>query len=405
MDVYHNGNFQSGRRGSRLTAVPVQQTFLWGRQEILVPAVYVGQAGAVLDVCARIPVEDMAAFLRKWPKERRLSLDTQEDYEQIDADNPGSRDFLVEMSLDDAPLKLSSSSSINWYPEEVFRMGNEASAPAQEDEWTNDLHAEKLMEAYGCSRECCWHFGRLNYNWNGEPILAPRKISLAFQAQPTPVTAGYFTTALDAAGRLLASLGQNQAASSLEESEDSAFEQPEASSLVAHEEPAFGETEELAFGQTERPAAPADSAGHLPPSNGSLEEQTIKIAHPGTGQEYTLTLHDCRQTRHDFTDIGAEGILYPEYCQMLSYHISPDIGCDLFDIRDCADSDKPRKSEGSEKPSDASGATAVFLAGKSPSPERRTAVSSMHFEPVPEIRWRMVFQVRTKPRMEVSFVI
>ena len=345
MDVYHNGNFRSGKRGSKLTAVPVQRNFLWEKQEILVPAVYVGKAGAVLDVCARIPVADMAAFLKKWPRERRLSLNTQEDYEQIDADNPGSRDFLVEMSLDDTPLKLSFSSSINWYPEEVFRMGNEAQAPAREDEWTNDLDAEKLMEAYGCSRECCWHFGRLNFNWNGEPILSPRKISLTFQAQPTPVTVGYFTTAIDAAGRLLVS---------------------------------------------------ADQTG-----NG----QTIKVTHPTTGQEYTLTLHECQQTRHDFTDIGAEGVLYPECNQMLSYHISPEISRNLFEIRDCADPDKPRKKEDSEKTCGTSGATAVFMAGKNPIPERRTAVSSLHFEPVPEIRWRMVFQVQTRPRMEVSFAL
>lgn len=390
MDVYHNGNFRSGKRGSKLTAVPVQRNFLWGKQEILVPAVYVGKAGAALDVCARIPVADMAAFLKKWPRERRLSLNTQEDYEQIDADNPGSRDFLVEMSLNDTPLKLSFSSSINWYPEEVFRMGNEAQAPAREDEWTNDLDAEKLMEAYGCSRECCWHFGRLNFNWNSEPILSPRKISLTFQAQPTPVTVGYFTTAIDAAGRLLVSINQEQVASD----------------LAACGKPT----------QPEHAAAPADSvtsaesAGQQPSSNGISEEptakgQTIKVTHPTTGQEYTLTLHECQQTRHDFTDIGAEGVLYPEYSQMLSYHISPEISRDLFEIRDCADPDKPRKKEDSEKTSCASGATAVFMVGKNPIPERQTAVSSLHFEPVPEIRWRMVFQVQTRPRMEVSFAL
>lgn len=383
MDVYHNGNFRSGKRGSKLTAVPVQRTFLWGKQEILIPAVYVGQAGAALDVCARIPVADMAAFLKKWPKERRLSLNTQEDYEQINADNPGSQDFLAEMSLDDTPLKLSFSSSINWYPEDVFRMGNEAQTPAQEDEWTNDLDAEKLMEAYGCSRECCWHFGRLNFNWKVEPILSPRKISLTFQAQPTPVTVGYFTTAIDAAGHLLVSTDQDQAASNLAERGKPTLGQPEHSST---------------------------SVEHQPPSNGISEEPTdkgltIKITHPTTGQEYTLTLHECQQTRHDFTNIGAEGILYPEYSQMLSYHISPEVSRDLFDIRDCAEGDKPRKKGDSEKICGTSGATAVFLAGKNPIPERRTAVSSLHFEPVPEIRWRMVFQVLTKPRMEVSFAL
>ena len=333
MDVYHNGNFRGGSRGSRLAPVPIQRTFLWEKQEILVPAVYVGPAGAVLDVCARIPVEDMAGFLKKWPRERRLALAAPEDYEQVDADNPGSQDFLVEMSLDGTPLQLASSSSINWYPESVFRMGNEASAPAQEDEWTNGPEAEQLMETYGCSRGCCWHFGRLNFNWTGEPVLSPKKLSLDFRAQLSPVTAGYFTTAADTAG------------------------------------------------------------------------QTVKVAHPATGQEYTVTLHECLQTRHDFADMGAPGVLYPEHACMLSYSVSPEISRDLFDIRDCANGDKPRKKAAPGEHSRSDGAAAVFLAGKSPVPQRRMAASSMYFEPVEEIRWRIVFQVRKKPHMEVSFVI
>lgn len=424
MEVYHNGNFRSGRRGSKLAPVPIQRTYVWGGQEILVPAVYVGQAGAALDVCAQIPVADMAAFLKKWPRERRLALNTREDYEQINGDNPGSQDFLAEMSLDDTPLQLSFSSSINWYPEEVFRMGNESLAPAKEGEWTNDLDAEKLMEAYGCSRECCWHFGRLNFNWKGEPILSPRKISLTFQAQPTSVTVGYFTTSIDGAGRLLVSAGQNQAASNLAECRKpgqpeclqpspGSQEQPELSPCrQKHLQPSIDQSGDtwLSAGQPEPSTASANPAGHQPPSIGFSEEptdrgRTIKAIHPATGQEYTLTLHECQQTRHGFTEMGAEGILYPEYCQMLSYHITPEISRSLFDIRDCSDGDKPRKKEGSEKNSGTSGASAVFMAGRNPIPERQTAVSSLHFEPVPEVRWRMVFQVLTKPSMEINFAL
>lgn len=161
MDVYHNGNFLNTRfagtvrQRGRLTALPVHQTFLWESQELFIPALYTGKAGTVLDVCVKIPIEDMAAYLKKWPKERRLALKTPEDYEQLDADNPGSRNFRAEMSLNDMPVKLSSYCSINWYPETVFRMGNENPAPAQDDEWKNDRAAEMLMEAYGCDRESC----------------------------------------------------------------------------------------------------------------------------------------------------------------------------------------------------------------------------------------------------------
>lgn len=56
MEVYHDNNiWGKGRPETKLTAIPVNRSFLWDKQEILIPAVYVGNAGAALDVCAKIP--------------------------------------------------------------------------------------------------------------------------------------------------------------------------------------------------------------------------------------------------------------------------------------------------------------------------------------------------------------
>lgn len=334
MDVYHNENvWGKGRTGSKLDAFPVKRTVLWGGQEIFIPAVYAGRAGAILDVCAKIPIEDMAAFLRKWNQERRLSLKTPEEYEQLDADNPSCRDFTVEMSLDGAPLTLRMSSNLNWYPEIVFQMGNEN--PAQDEEWENDKAAEKLMEAYGCDRGSCWHFGRLSYDWKEEPVLSPQEISLTFQARTFSVTAGHFTT------------------------------------------------------------------------GASCDGTEIRVLHPTTGQEYTLMLHGCEQTRQSFADIGAKGMIYPECFRILSYSITPEIDRSLFSIRDCADGDRPRKGNApKESCSDSSdGPTAVFMAYKSDTPDRLAAASSLHFEPVEEIRWRMVFEIKSKDDMEIRLSV
>lgn len=356
MNVYHGGSIQGfGRTGTKLTKIPVQKTFFWENQEIFLPAVYVGEAGAVLDVCAKLETADMAAFLKKWNKDRRLSLKTREEYEQIEAENPGSRNFRVETNLNDIPLKLSSFSSINWYPESVFRMGNETCAPTRTDEWDNDPDAEKLMEAYACDRECCWHFERLNYCWTEAPVLLPREIALTFQAEAISVTAGHFTTFTEASGQLRVS--------------------------------------------SEAPAAASS------PTEIGKEGNTVKTIHPVTGREYRLTLYECEQTRHSFDHIGAEDMSYPEYCHMLSYGISPEIDRRLFDIRDCADGDQPRKKEVSEKSGGSQGATALFMAGKTAVPHRQMAASSMHFEPVSEIRWRMVFQILPKEEMKIRFSI
>lgn len=334
MEVYHNGNFHgTGRTSERLSPIPIRQSFLWEGQELYIPAIYLGQAGAVLDICAKFSMEDMSAFLRKWDKERRLSLRTPEDYELLEADNPSCRDFLAEMSLDGSPLQLGMGCCLNWYPEEVFRMGNEEEAPAQEEEWANDANAELLMENYGCDRASCWHFGRFSYHWKGDTILSPKKIALTLRQKMISVTACRFTT------------------------------------------------------------------------TPSCKKTMYKAIHPITGQEYTLTLLECEPFRHSFEGIGKKGILYPEYSQLLSYSISPEISRELFDIRDCGENDHPKAVDSSQNHGKEDGPTAVFMAGKSSNPERRTAVSALHFEPVEEVRWRAVFQIQPKPDIEISFDI
>ncbi len=332
MDVYHDNNiWGKGSPETKLTALPINHSFLWEEQEILIPAVYVGKAGAVLDVCAKIPIEDMAAFLKKWDYKRRMSLKTPEEFEQIDADNPGSREFVVEICLDGTPLVLRMSSSLRWYPESVIQMGN--ANPASEDGFENNKSAEEWMRAYSCNKGCCWYFERLSYNWNGEPILSPQKISLAFRANLISITAGHFST------------------------------------------------------------------------GGSCDGKTVKTADPITGQEYTLTLHSCEQIRNSFAEIGAKGVVYPECCQILSYSIAPEIDHSLFCIRDCAEGDHPRMGDTQEPPSGSNGPTAVFMAGKNAAPDNRMAVSSLHFEPVSEVQWRMVFQIKPKNDTEISFPI
>lgn len=333
MDVYHDRNiWGKGRPETKLTECPVGQTFLWEQQEILVPAVYVGTAGAALDVCAKIPTEEMAAFLKKWDAPRRMSLRTPEEFEQIEADNPAGREFTAALQLNATPLIQSMRSSMRWYPEAVIQMGNAGSAG--EDRFENNRAAEEWMTAYDCDRAWCWYFERISYNWSGQPILSPRSLTLTFQATPLSITAGHFTTDVSCDGKI------------------------------------------------------------------------IKVSHPVTGQEYTLTLHGCAQTRQSFSGIGAKGVIYPEYCQILSYSITPQTDRSTFDIRDCAEGDHPKKSD-SQKSSireDGSFASTLFLAGKNAVPGRLTAVSALHFQPVEEVRWRIVFQIKPKEDMEIRLL-
>lgn len=60
-----------------------------------------------------------------------MSLKTSEEFEQIDADNPRSRESTVEISLDGVPLARRMSSSLRWYPNNIVQLG--IINPANED--------------------------------------------------------------------------------------------------------------------------------------------------------------------------------------------------------------------------------------------------------------------------------
>ncbi len=338
MDIYHNQSIhEQNGHGEKLTPLTVNQTFFWEGQEIYIPVVYLGKAGVVLDVCAKISLKAMTGFLQKWNQARRLSLKTPEDYEQMEAENPTARDFNIEMSLDKIPLENSMSSSLYWYPPSIFQLLNEESAAeertnAQENK--NSPHAEKLMAAYDCDRECLWRISRHSFDWNEAPILSPQNISLTLRADTLSMTAGHFTTDF-----------------------------------------------------------PCDYRNR----------KSLKILQPVTGKEYTLTLHGCEQTKANINDITDKNLIYPECLLELSYTISPQISREFFDILDCNESEPARTRNGDENTCNSGGATAIFLAGKSARKDFQTAVSSLHFTPVTTVRWRIVFHMKPKEDMQVTF--
>ena len=118
-------------------------------------------------------------------------------------------------------------------------------------------------------------------------------------------------------------------------------------------------------------------------------------------QEYTITQHECRLTRHSFDN--TKGISYPEYSQSLLYSISPSLAPELYDIIDCCAGDTPRMSG---MPDRTCSHTAAFACAPSPASDKRLAMSSFHFERFfSEVRWRLVFYVTQKPALEVRFPI
>lgn len=207
-----------------------------------------------------------------------------------------------------------------------------------------DEDAAELMDAYGCDKTACWKFVRGQFEWQEGRITDIRELVLTFEAMKAPVTAAYFVT---------------------------------------------GE---------------------------GLLEKEISVVHPVTGQVYQIIIEDESEEKLDesvFLNMPSgkrENLRYPACYKVLTYHVIPE-ETDLM-IMDCGKSDPPVRRETGEMKNrsvsvigGASGPSAVFIAGKSPEITKKTAMSSLHFTQMPETKWRVVFQLRKRENLSISFSI
>lgn len=183
MDAYFGKNFwYDGKEGTPLNKIPVHRTaagalLAWRSKNLCIPAIYVGQEGVVLDLCMRVPLSDISAFMDKW-KDRDYENMSDEELEQAESESPFGVDFNILLALDGIRLKTTFGCSTVWNL-------------LMQD---TDPETEALMEAYGCGREYGWVFLRNCFEWDGSAVLAPRKLDCVLVPRKQSVTAAYFAT-------------------------------------------------------------------------------------------------------------------------------------------------------------------------------------------------------------------
>ena len=183
MDVYFGTNFWDDRKkGIPLSKIPVQGPAagglqMWENKKVCIPAVYVGQEGAVLDLCMCTPLSEISAYMERW-KGREYSELSDEEIEQAESESPFGRDFDILLSLDGARLKCTLGCGTVWNP----------LIPE------TDSEAEALMKEYGLSTEYGWAFHRNCFEWDGAAVLTPEKLDCILTPRKQPVTAAHFVT-------------------------------------------------------------------------------------------------------------------------------------------------------------------------------------------------------------------
>lgn len=145
--------------------------------------------------------------------------------------------------------------------------------------------------------------------------------------------------------------------------------------------------------------------------------ESVSLSHPLTGQSYVLTVHEVEQRElpeHAFRDPSME---YPRYYLAMSYSLEPDISGRGFMIQDCAEGDRPKQKKRDPNefaPVAFSSAAVIGVIGRTDgptaiimgqnTPKLHAACSSLHFEPVDEVEWRVIFSEKLKDDVRVDLI-
>ncbi len=148
---------------------------------------------------------------------------------------------------------------------------------------------------------------------------------------------------------------------------------------------------------------------HVPGETFSFEYQ---------GTDYTLTVEEYEAQTLD-TSHMVQTMEYPTHHLVMSYTIAPELPNSMMTIADCTEGDrprqKPREHNGFEATAvhdaavigiigGADGPTAIVY-GQARQSKLRVACSSLHFDPVDDVEWRMVFHEKQYEDATVEIVV
>lgn len=130
------------------------------------------------------------------------------------------------------------------------------------------------------------------------------------------------------------------------------------------------------------------------------EGDVFKFLHPVTGREHELTVLSCEQQIFDKERFQDDEFEYPKHFYAMQYQIIPDIPMENVWISDCVQSDPPKYIGNGKVIGGSIGVSAITRLSKG----CRSVCSSMHFEPVDHIEWRMTFREKMAEDAEIKLI-
>lgn len=167
-EVYFDGNFwgHSGRQkpGKEIT---VQAHFNLNNKEWHIPSIYSCSSGLVIDFCIKIPTKHITNFINKWKlsPENNGSNFSEQQQEEIEAENPMTVNISFEIVLNGKTISCSHGCGLSWSP--CF--------PEQ-----NGIESNEACKHYGLDQDSGWVIWRAAFPWQTKrrPLLSSLNVTI-----------------------------------------------------------------------------------------------------------------------------------------------------------------------------------------------------------------------------------
>ncbi|EHQ88712.1 hypothetical protein [Desulfosporosinus youngiae] len=148
----------------------------------------------------------------------------------------------------------------------------------------------------------------------------------------------------------------------------------------------------------------------------SAPGERIKFTHPTTGVQHTLTVQEYERQEIPRERFGSQDQEFPMHYTVMSYTLSPDLPDAAFTVTDCLRSDRPRQKRTNPNEPQASDSAFSFgiiggavdptaiIFGGSGQGRLHAVCSALHFEPVDDVEWRMVFHEKRREDITVELI-
>lgn len=343
MEVYYGENYWGRGEGKTpMQKIELNEKFLWGDLQGFIPFLYVNEEGLAMDFCVRIPDDRMETFIEKWKDKLGEPIKEEEQMEFI-RDNPLNFNFSITVRVDGEEMQSDFGCGAS-YSKKLFEAYKEKADNENFENWLKEDSLEsRLVRSYQCDADGSWHFYRHMCRWNNMLDII-EQLEIDFIAKNVEYSGEGFETGPDSKG------------------------------------------------------------------------QKYEIISPIDGSKYQLEVLDMEQEKIDKEHLQMlrrkdREVEFPNHYLTILFDVPEELSKEEFCIRDSKRSDEPRQIRSTEDTAfgitvigGSSGPTSVWIAGKVGESQKRgrSAMSSLHFEPVTSVIWKPVFMRKEREDMSLK---